>query len=283
MAKEGWNEEIWFRLNAPVCTVCADADAVSELPIDCTELTGFKSAPSAPTETVWPALKAALADESALAPFSWDRPPRIPELTTLRFVGLVWDACENARASCEAEICWLTSGERGEAMSEAADAAMSGAEAESEPTASEIVWVAPALAAAVASADTVFDCVTCGAAAVVAVAAAVVAAADAGPFDPSAGAEGPLPVVDVAADAGAPVHIQFHTQLQSQAWLRAKLAAAPFGPVHVQFQIHWPATGAGADEPDDEVSDAEEVELDVEPVFELLALEPPFETGVEGL
>jgi hypothetical protein len=29
--------------------------------------------------------------------------------------------------------------------------------------------------------------------------------------------------------------------------VREKLAACPFGPVHVQFQIHWPATGTGGD------------------------------------
>lgn len=68
-----------------------------------------------------------------------------------------------------------------------------------------------------------------------------------------------------AAAGGAPVHAQFHTQLQSQAWLRAKLAAAPFGPVQVQFQIHWPATAAG-----DEIEE-EGVELDVP------------EAGVEGV
>ena len=73
----------------------------------------------------------------------------------------------------------------------------------------------------------------------------------------------------VVVDTGAPIHVQFHTQLHAQAWLRAKLAAAPFGPVHVQFQIHWPATGAGADGSDDEADawSAEEVEFDVEPAF----------------
>jgi hypothetical protein len=84
MAVDGWNEEIWFRLNAPVCTVWAEADAVCELAIDCTEDAGFNSAPSAPTETAWPAVKVALAVESAVASFNWDRLARIPELTTLR-------------------------------------------------------------------------------------------------------------------------------------------------------------------------------------------------------
>jgi hypothetical protein len=275
---DGSNDEIWFRLNTAACTVCAEAVAVCELAIDCTEDAGFNSAPSAPTDTVWEALKAALAVESAVAPFNWDRPPRIPELTTLRLEASVWDACENACASCDAEICWLTAGDWGEAMSDAAGAAMSGtamsgAEAESEPIASEIVWVAPALALAAALADTVFDCVTCGASAPVgSPVAAVVAAADPGPFDPSAAAEGSLPV----ADAGAPVHVQFHTQLHPHAWRREKLAAAPFGPVHVQFQIHWPATAAGTEE----VGDAGEAEEADEGAEEDVELDVP-EAGVE--
>ena len=277
MAKEGWNEEIWFRLNAPACTVCADADAVCELAIDCTEDAGLNSAPSAPTETVWAALKAALAVESAVAPFNWDSPLSRPELTTLRLEAPVWNACENACASCDAETCWLISGDRAETTSEAAGAAMSGAEAESGPIASEIVWVAPALAVAVASADTVFDCVTCGAsAAVVSAVEAVVAAAGAGPFDPSAAAEGPLP----AADTGAPVHAQFHTQLHAHAWLIAKLAAAPFGPVQVQFQIHRPATAAGPEEADEaEEAEGEEAEEGAE---EDVELDVP-EAGVDGV
>ena len=256
MAVDGSNDEIWFRLNAPACTVCADADAVCELAIDCTELAGFNRAASAPTETIWEALNAALAVESAFAPFNWDSPLSRPELTTLRLEAPVWDACENACASCEAEICCEMPGERGEAMSEAAGAATSRARAEAmsgAPIASEIVWVASALAAAVASADTTFDCVTCGVA---------TAAPSVDPPETSA----PVPEGVDEAVTGAPVHVQFHTQLHPHAWLIAKLAAAPFGPVQVQFQIHWPATAAGAEEGragEAEEAAEEDVELDV--------------------
>ena len=262
VAADGWNDEIWFALNAPVCAVWAEAVAVCELATDCTELAGLESGPSAPTDTVCETLRSAFAEAAAVALFDWERPVRTPELTTLRFVGWVWVACAIAWASWEAEICWEMLGASGETMFGATGAemsgargeAMSGAASELPPIASEIVWVAAALAAAVASADTVFDCVTCGAsAAVVSAVEAVVAAADAGPFDPSAAAEGPLP----AADTGAPVHAQFHAQLHAHAWLIAKLAAAPFGPVQAQFQIHRPATAAGPEEAE------EDVELDV--------------------
>ena len=109
-----------------------------------------------------------------------------------------------------------------------------------------IVWLVSVLACAVASADTVFDCATC----------AVAAAAGAEEVSVAPG--------EASATGGPPVHAQFHTQLQSQAWLRAKLAAAPSGPVQVQFQIHWPATAAG-----DEIEE-DGVELDPE-------------SGVEGV
>ena len=260
VADDGSNEEIWFALNAPVCAVWAEAVADCELATDCVEAAGFESGPSEPTDTAWEAVRSAFAEAAAVALFDWERPARTPELTTLRFVGWVWVACAIAWASWEAEICWLMAGPRGAAMSGAPGAetsgaggeAMPGAEAESEPIASETVWVAAALALAVASADTVFDCATCG-----------VATPSVDPPEASA----PISAGVGEAVTGAPVHAQFHTQLQSQAWLMEKRAAAPFDPVHVQFQIHRPATAAGPAEVDEaeeaEEAAEEDVELDV--------------------
>ena len=261
VAGDGSSEEIWFALNALVCTVCADAVAVCELATDCNEAAGFESGPSEPTDTAWEALRSALAEAAAVALFDWERPVRTPELTMLRFVGLVWVACAIAWASWEAEICWLMSSAPGATMLGARREKMSGASTELPPIESETDWVALELAAAFAAEETTFDCPTCAVSVPEAVGAEAARPSVVPPAGLEAAGDGPA--------LGAPVHAQFHTQLQSQAWLRAKLAAAPLGPVHVQLQTHRPATGAGADAVGDDVGEEEEAGVEEEPSLEL--------------
>jgi hypothetical protein len=121
----------------------------------------------------------------------------------------------------------------------------------------ETDWSAFELVAAVAAADTVFVCATCGVGSVWD-AAGGAELSEEPPDDPDPA--GSVPEAGCVEPAGSPVHVQFHTHEQPQAWVSEKLDVVPFEPVHVQFQIHWPATGAGPDEA---------VGLDVDPALEL--------------
>jgi hypothetical protein len=99
--------------------------------------------------------------------------------------------------------------------------------------------------------ETLFVCTTCGG--TTATGAGAAGAAGGVPFADALSA--PVPAAgDSGEDApdgvgacGAPVHVQFHTQLQAQAWSIEKPAATPFGPVHDHAQIQCPETEAAVE------------------------------------